>query len=311
MFIYNCKFCGEVEIKSSKHAGSHVTNCLKNPNRGKSFEKLKVAGKTNSIEKRNDAIIKYNKNPKKCKNCELPISYDKKNNNYCGHSCSASYTNKNRKTKKYQLSEKGLESLKLSAEKRRKKLIEFYKKNPEKKKQIIKNLIEKNTKTRVEFICPVCGKILMVTENEFKKRKYCGGSCRNKINNKQIFGTRSKAEVYLEETLKNEFPNLIMMFNDRELLNGKELDVYIPSLNLAIEWNGIYHYKKIRDDESFEKTTNKDKQKISDCVKLNIELYVVKDLTSGKKFIKEETKKIIKFVKQKIRTGSSVGRAQD
>ena len=79
MFIYNCKFCWEVEIKSSKHAGSHVTNCLKNPNRGKSFEKLKVAGKTNSIEKRNDAIIKYNKTPKKCKNCELPISYDKKN----------------------------------------------------------------------------------------------------------------------------------------------------------------------------------------------------------------------------------------
>jgi hypothetical protein len=27
---------------------------------------------------------------------------------------------------------------------------------------------------------------------------------------------------------------------------------------------------------------------------------VVKDLTSGKKFIKEETEKIIKFVKQKI-----------
>lgn len=311
MFIYNCKFCGEVEIKSSKHAGAHVTNCLKNPNRGKSFEKLKVVGKNSSVEKRNNAINEYNKNPKKCKNCEQPIPYDKKNNSYCGHSCSASSVNKTRKTKKYKLTKKGLENLKISAQNSRKKLIDFYKENPEKKKQIIKNLIEKNTKTRVEFICPVCGKILMVTENEFKKRKYCGGTCRNKINNKQIFGTRSKAEVYLEETLKNEFPNLVMSFNNREILNGKELDVYIPSLELAIEWNGIHHLKKIRDDESFEKRKNKDNQKIVECFELGVELYVVKDLTSSKKFIREETEKIIKFVKEKIRTGSSVGRAQD
>jgi hypothetical protein len=103
----------------------------------------------------------------------------------------------------------------------------------------------------------------------------------------------------MEGRLKNEFPNLLMMFNDRETLNGKELDVYIPSIGLAIEWNGIYHYKKIRDDGLFEKTINKDKQKVNDCVELGIELYIVKDLTRGNKFIKEETEKIIKFVKQK------------
>lgn len=298
MFIYNCKFCGEVEIKSSRHSGAHVTNCLKNPNRGKSFEKLKVVGKQNSIEKRNNSIIEYNKSPRKCKNCELPIDYDKKNNTYCSHSCSASSVNRTRKTKKYVISEIGLQNLKNSAENARKKLIDFYKKNPEKKEQIIKNIKEKNTKIRVEFICPVCGKILMVTENELKKRKYCGGTCRNKINNKQIFGTRSKAEIYLEERLKKEFTNLIMIFNDRETLNGKELDVFIPSLNLAIEWNGIYHFKKIRDDGFFEKTKKKDNQKIKECIELGIELYIIKDLTSNKKFIKEETEKIIKFVKQ-------------
>lgn len=300
MFIYNCKFCGEVEIKSSKHSGAHVTNCLKNPNRGKSFEKLKVVGKQNSIEKRNNLIIEYNKNPKKCKNCHLPIPYDKKINTYCDHSCSASSVNQTRKTKKYVISEIGLINLRISAENNRKKLSDFYKKNPYKKKQIIKNLIEKNTKPKVEFVCPVCGKIIMMTENQFKKRKYCGGTCRNKINNKQIFGTRSKAEIYLENRLTKEFQNLHIIYNDREILNGKELDVFIPSLKLAIEWNGIYHFKKIRDDGFFEKTKMKDNQKIEECLELGIELYVIKDLTSDKKFIKEETEKIIKFLKNKM-----------
>ena len=120
MFIYNCKYCGEVEIKSSRHAGSHVTNCYKNPNRGKSFEKLKVVGKNNSIEKRDRLIIEYNENPKKCKHCESPIPYNKKNNNYCGHSCSASHTNKNRVKTKYKLTENGLTNLKVSAQNARK-----------------------------------------------------------------------------------------------------------------------------------------------------------------------------------------------
>jgi hypothetical protein len=36
--------------------------------------------------------------------------------------------------------------------------------------------------------------------------------------------------------------------NDRSVLNGKELDVYIPSKNLAIEFNGLYwHSEKFKD----------------------------------------------------------------
>lgn len=30
------------------------------------------------------------------------------------------------------------------------------------------------------------------------------------------------------------------MKNDKKVLNGKELDIYIPSKNLAIEYNGLY-----------------------------------------------------------------------
>jgi len=297
MFIYNCKFCGEIEIKTHKHAGAHVTNCSKNPNKGKSFEKFVFLGVKKTIEKRDKLIIDYNNNPKKCKNCNSIIPYNKRMNSYCSSSCSATINNKNRIGKTYTLSEEGLKNLVENGKKRGKQLTEYYKANPDIYKTFIRNIKTFNSKPKKEFICPVCGKILLLTENEFRKRKYCGGSCRNKINNKVIYGIRSKAEVYLENKLKEEFPELIMYFNDRELLNGMELDVYIPSLKLAIEWNGIYHYKNIRNDGLFERVKNKDFEKVVECEKLNVYLYIIKDLTSQNKFIRDETEKVINFIK--------------
>lgn len=45
-------------------------------------------------EWRKNNIIEYNKTPKKCKLCDISIEYDKRVNNFCSHSCSASYNNK-------------------------------------------------------------------------------------------------------------------------------------------------------------------------------------------------------------------------
>ena len=36
----------------------------------------------------------YNKNPKLCKECKKEIPYNKKGNDFCNSSCSATYTNK-------------------------------------------------------------------------------------------------------------------------------------------------------------------------------------------------------------------------
>ncbi len=49
-----------------------------------------------------------------------------------------------------------------------------------------------------------------------------------------------------------------MEFNNREILNGKELDIYIPSKNVAIEFNGLYWHS--------------DKQKPFDYHKIKTEL---------------------------------------
>jgi hypothetical protein len=43
--------------------------------------------------KKNENASNYNGNPKLCKNCESVISYEKRRNNFCSHSCAASYNN--------------------------------------------------------------------------------------------------------------------------------------------------------------------------------------------------------------------------
>lgn len=55
----------------------------------------------------------YNLNPKYCKNpnCQEKISYNKRENNFCNSSCSASYNNQFRKGIKYNLTEEGKKSL--------------------------------------------------------------------------------------------------------------------------------------------------------------------------------------------------------
>lgn len=58
------------------------------------------AGKLGAIESAKTAVIKkqnriedWNNNPKLCKFCGTPISYDKKLNDYCNRSCGANFNN--------------------------------------------------------------------------------------------------------------------------------------------------------------------------------------------------------------------------
>lgn len=52
--------------------------------------------------------------------------------------------------------------------------------------------------------------------------------------------TRSKNEEHFERILKSKYPNLTIQTNNRSLLEGYEVDIYIPEVNLAVEINGIY-----------------------------------------------------------------------
>jgi len=98
--------------------------------------------------------------------------------------------------------------------------------------------------------CTQCGKDFIKAPKEIKKSKsgnhFCCTSCAAKWSNahKTKGNRRSKLEKWIETQLPLLFPNIVFEYNKTSAINA-ELDIYIPSLKLAFELNGIFHYEPI------------------------------------------------------------------
>lgn len=143
--------------------------------------------------------------------------------------------------------------------------------------------------TLVELTCH-CGKIFHRAKKMSIGNVFCSKSCAAKHNNKnKITGfRRSKLEKWLENQLKYMHSDLDFQFNSRSL-SGLELDIYIPSINLAFELNGITHFKPIYGNEKFNKIKNNDLRKIELCKNRGITLYVI-DTSLQHKFSEDSSK---------------------
>jgi len=75
----------------------------------------------------------------------------------------------------------------------------------------------------------------------------------------------SGKELEILDFIKNNYNGKIIE-NDKIVLNGKELDVYLPDLNLAIEFNGVYWHSELY------KEYNYHKEKSDLCEKKEIQL---------------------------------------
>lgn len=173
--------------------------------------------------------------------------------------------------------------------------------NP-KRKETCKNCSQKCINEqkikKVTVICNQCGK-------EFKKHpsqlklypiSYCSVSCASKFTNshKTTGNNRSKLETWIEEQLTYLYPNLPIEYNNRSAINA-ELDIYIPSLKLAFEINGIFHYEPIFGVDKLNKTQNNDKRKIQACIERNISFCVI-DSSTFKYFKLEKAKKYLDII---------------
>ena len=138
--------------------------------------------------------------------------------------------------------------------------------------------------------CEQCGEEFIKLQSQIKKSKhhFCSRSCSATWNNQhKTKGTRiSKLEKWLQSKLPLLYPNLEFHFNRSDAING-ELDIYIPSLKLAFELNGIFHYEPIFTKEKLEKTQNNDRRKMQACLEQSIELCIID--VSKHKYFKEQT----------------------
>lgn len=145
-------------------------------------------------------------------------------------------------------------------------------------------------KTQETVKCKNCGKHFKKRIFEIKKSEnhFCSQSCSGiYINTHKLIGNRrSKLENWLENELKKIYPNYNILFNNKTMINS-ELDIYIPSLNLAFELNGIFHYEPIHGQDKLNQIQNNDNRKFQACLERGIELCIID--TSKQKYFKEKT----------------------
>lgn len=147
--------------------------------------------------------------------------------------------------------------------------------------------------------CRTCGKRIRVDLSHSKKHKnaFCSQSCAATYNNTHRTSgcRRSKLEIWLEEQLPIFYPNLEFHFNKKEAINS-ELDIYIPSLKLAIELNGIFHYEPIYGPDQLSKIQNNDNRKIQACIERGIE-FCIMDTSKQKQFSFKSSQKYLDIIK--------------
>jgi hypothetical protein len=136
--------------------------------------------------------------------------------------------------------------------------------------------------TYSKVVCMNCNITFSKTNNAIKRsiRHFCSRSCSCSWHNtNKTYGfRRSKIEKYIETNITDRHQQLDFCFNDRKRI-GLELDILIPTINLAIEINGITHYKPIFGKDKFETIRSNDKKKYDLCQSKGIELHVI-DISS-------------------------------
>ena len=163
----------------------------------------------------------YNLAPTLCKSCAKPLSFEQhKQGKFCNKSCSATYNNKFRGPEY-----NAMHSIRM------------------KQYNLLHPKIRKPKKT-LQLSCRVCG----VSFNYHRIRQTCSRACYNftcQVSGRKAAATRclrSKAEIALYQLCVVVFPDSM---HNEIIADGWDADIVIPSLQLAILWNGPWHYQNM------------------------------------------------------------------
>lgn len=130
----------------------------------------------------------------------------------------------------------------------------------------------------IDLECKWCGVTFIRNKSLAKRQKVhlcsykCSSHYKESVSRKGK--NRSKFELYTEERLIKDYPYLSFKFNDKTMI-GRELDIFIETLDIAFEINGPYHYKPIKGFPALNKTICNDIRKICDCERNGISLHIL------------------------------------
>ena len=151
---------------------------------------------------------------------------------------------------------------------------------------------------KIKVKCLNCATLFEKHVKEIKKtsNNFCCRSCSATYNNThKTKGTRrSKLEKWLEKQLSILYPKLKIIYSDKTTINS-ELDIYIPSLKLAFELNGIFHYEPIFGKDKLNQIQENDNKKLQACVGHKIELHVI-NTSEQKSFKESNSQKYLDFI---------------
>lgn len=137
--------------------------------------------------------------------------------------------------------------------------------------------------------CTICTKEVLRNGSALRKSKhiFCSKRCAAIYSNahKTTGNRRSKLEIWLEQEITQLY-SFELHFNRRDAINS-ELDIYLPSLKLAFELNGIFHYEPIFGIDKLSQIQNNDGRKFQACLEAGIELCIID--TSSQKYFKPST----------------------
>jgi len=99
--------------------------------------------------------------------------------------------------------------------------------------------------------------------NHFNEKLGCPQCSYDRYENSDTI--RSKPEIELYDFVRSILPpDIEVNHSNRSVLDGKEMDIWIPSLNIGIEYNGIFHHSSYNTHKNYHlnKTKRADKRGI-------------------------------------------------
>jgi hypothetical protein len=150
--------------------------------------------------------------------------------------------------------------------------------------------------TGLHLHCEQCKKTIYKQRRNISKNRhhFCSSSCAATYSNthKTTGYRRSKLEIWIEEQLTKKYPTLPIRYNKTDVINA-ELDIFIPSLKLAFELNGIFHYEDIYG--TLNKIQKNDSKKFQKCIELGIGLCVI-DVSHQNRFTEKSSAQFLDII---------------